>query len=220
MSTYGGRAGKTVLRMDILPPEPVAQRRRSRLRRADVVEAQFEPVMDRRQRHSRPSFQNDNRAQSSAAGRVGTVALVEHLLSRLSADLFCALVAIAFIGVFAAFGGFTFLFKASQATASTGPLDITHVSLTPQDANGMRVLLINGIVENSGSDTRSMPSIRAELISGDRVVSSTLISPPAQTLDAGHSRGFFAKVPHPGAKTNGKLPDLRLSFAERDVSDR
>lgn len=219
MSTYGGRAGKTVLRMDILPPEPAMTLRRNGGRRGEVVDAHFEPVSERAPRRARRSFHNDNRLFRTSRGKqVGAIAAAERLLSRLSADLFCAVVAIAFIAVFAAFGGFTFLFKASAATASSGPLEITHVSLTPQDANGMRVLLINGIVENSSGASRPMPSIQADLMSGERVVSTTLISPPAAILDAGHSRGFTAKVPHPAAKTNGKLPDLRLSFVQRDAS--
>lgn len=215
MSTYGGRAGKTVLRMDILPPEPEISRRRLGLRRGEVIDAKFEPVPERRQARSRQSFHNDNRhPQGDRTQRAGGIAGAERLLSKLSADLFCALVAVAFIAVFAACGGFTFLFKAAEATASTGPLDITHVSLTPQDANGMRVLLINGIVENVSSDARPMPAIRADLMADNRVVASTLISPSAGGIEAGHSRGFSARVPHPG----GKLPDLRLSFAERDAS--
>jgi hypothetical protein len=86
--------------------------------------------------------------------------------------------------------------------------------MTPQDANGMRVLLINGILENHGDEQRAMPSIRADLISGEVVLASTLISPPQGVLEGRQSRGFSAKVPHPG----GKLPDLRLSLAARGVS--
>ncbi|WP_105440303.1 hypothetical protein [Neorhizobium sp. T25_13] len=217
MSTFGSHQGKTAIRMDILPPEPSMRTTRVNARRGEVVDAQFVPVRETFRRGPAPRSHNDNRtrraestvAASSFAERV--LARIERGLMRLSADFFSAVVAIVFVAVFSLAGGFTFLF-AGSVTAEAGPtLDITHVTMTPQDANGMRVLLINGIVENRSGGNRAMPQIRAELISGETLIATTLISPPASSIEGGQSRGFSARVPHPG----GKLPDLRLSFAER-----
>lgn len=216
MSSFTSRSGKTILRMDILPPDQKSRRSGFRGRRADVVDAHFVPVVGGQRRRGTAGFHNDNRrnAVRQTEGESDFLAGMERRLGNLSADLFCAVVAAVFVLVFFMAGGFSFLFGGA-AQAEAGPiLNITHVSMTPQDADGMRVLLINGIVENAGSATHAMPAIRAELLSGDALVASTLISPPASQIEGGHSRGFSARVPHPG----GKLPDLKLSFAERDAT--
>jgi hypothetical protein len=231
MNTFSSRAGKTIVRMDILPPEITTGPKGRVKARGPVVDAQFVPVTDGGWQRSRPRSHNDNsdnrtknRATGKPAERVrsgapasvpnGFVGKVERVLNTLSADLFCALVAAAFVLVFASAGGFSFLFNDSGEAQAEPSLDITHITMTPRDADGMRVLLINGIVENRTSDAKTMPAIRAELMAGDTLVASTLIAPPASAIAAGHSRGFSARVPHPG----GKLPDLRLTFAERDAS--
>jgi hypothetical protein len=215
MSSFTSRSGKTIFKMDILPPDQKSRRTGFRPRRAEVVDVHFVPVVGGPRRRSTSRFHNDNhRDVLKQAETQGFVAGVERKLGNLSADLFCAVVAAVFVLVFSLAGGFSFLFG-QGAQAEAGPLlNITHVSMTPQDADGMRVLLINGIVENAGSATHAMPAIRAELMSGDALVASTLISPPASQIEGGHSRGFSARVPHP----RGKLPDLKLSFAERDAS--
>lgn len=217
MSTFSSHQGKTILQMDILPPEPSQRSTRVNQRRGEVVDAQFVPVREPFRRGPSPRSHNDNRTRRPAPTLAApsfaerTLAGIERGLMRLSADFFSAVVAVVFVTVFSLAGGFTFLF-AGSATAETAPtLDITHVTMTPQDANGMRVLLINGIVENRGGDNRAMPQIRADLMSGQTLVATTLISPPVASIEGGQSRGFSARVPHPG----GKLPDLRLSFAER-----
>lgn len=215
------RAGKTFLRMDILPPEKPSGRKAFRAASSDAIDAHFVPVVDGSRR--RQSATNDNRGARPVAGKAAAAtrpvaARAEGPLRLMSADLFCALVAVAFILVFAAFGGFTFLFKQGRAAPASHTLDITHVTMTPQDADGMKVLLINGIVENDTDAARSMPAIRADLVSGDTVLSSTLITMPAATLGVGESRGFSARVAHPLGRSGGKLPDLRLSIAPRDVS--
>ncbi len=77
----------------------------------------------------------------------------------LSADSFSAVVALVFLLVFGFAGGFSMFLQDGQASDARG-LDITHVSLTQQDADGMKVLLINGIVENRGSTGLSVPPSR------------------------------------------------------------
>jgi hypothetical protein len=227
MNTFSSRAGKTIVRMDILPPEPTTGPKGRVKPRGPVVDAQFVPVTDGGRRRSSPRSHNDNsdhratnratgssdRASASTFAPKGFLGRAEQVLNRLSADLFCAVVAAAFVLVFASAGGFSFLFNESGEAKAEPALGITHITMTPRDADGMRVLLINGIVENRTSDAKTMPAIRAELMAGDKLVASTLIAPPASAIAAGHSRGFSARVPHPG----GKLPDLRLTFAERDA---
>ena len=50
--------------------------------------------------------------------------------------------------------------------------------------------------------------IKADLVSGNRLLSSITITPPTGRLDVGGSRGFSARLQHPG----GKMPEVRLSF--------
>ncbi|OHV82048.1 hypothetical protein [Rhizobium sp. LCM 4573] len=216
MSTSGARQEKVVRIVDILPPERQASRSARRpCPRRDADDAEFVTLgASLRGRHG---FQNDNSKAMPLPtvahnpirdGIVGAVNRLERVLMRLSADMFSAVLAAIFVAVFGLAGGFSLFRGAAEADA--GPaLDITHVSLTPQDANGMRVLLINGIVENRGEERLEMPSIRAELMTDEKVLTSTLIGAPVVAIEGGRSHGFSARVPHPG----GKLPDLRLSFA-------
>ncbi len=137
----------------------------------------------------------------------------EQALQQLSEKTFAVVVSASFALMFAAasvFAGGT----AKNAAPPSGPLDITHISLTPQDANGMRVLLVNAIVENRSGDRTFVPKLRADLISGGQVIASTYIDSPVDELEAGYSRGISARLQHPG----GKLPELRLSFEEADAS--
>jgi len=213
MSSFRSQQGKTVIRMDILPPDTSGRVARAFRRGGEVVDAQFVTVTGAARQASRPRSHNDNCRETTVAGTFvdNALAATEGALSRLSADFFSAVVAVLFVAVFGLAGGFSFLFSGTD-TAAAGPvLDITHVTMTPQDANGMKVLLINGIVENRTGSSLAMPAIRADLMSGEDVVATTLISPPSFAIAGGHSRGFSARVPHPG----GKLPDLRLSLAER-----
>jgi hypothetical protein len=219
MNTFRGPHGKTIVRMDILPPDTRPKRAfRPFPQSGEVVDAQFVAVQPRRRQQRSRGSHNDNFTSVPAEESLGLAARVagrvETGLAKLPADLFSALVAIAFVAVFALVGGFSFLFQNAAAENTGTALDITHVSMIPQDANGMRVLLINGIVENHGSEQRVMPSIRAELMSGEVIVASTMINPPQGMLESRQSRGFTARIPHPA----GKLPDLRLSVAERGVS--
>ncbi|MEZ2131716.1 MULTISPECIES: hypothetical protein [unclassified Sinorhizobium] len=140
---------------------------------------------------------------------VSCVRAAEQWLQRASEKTFAALVAASFVLVFGLAGGFSGLTGSGEAsTLSDTPLHFTHVSVTPRDANGMRVLLINGIIENATDAELPLRPIRADLLSGGRLVASVVIAPPADVIKAGQSRGFSARVQHPG----GKIPDARLSF--------
>jgi hypothetical protein len=222
MSTFQDRRqARAKMPIDILPPEGDEKDGKGKVIRFpkpfvktyEVEDAHFVPVNDRARRHAATSS-NDRRPrkaeamprQTIAGGMIGAI---EGKLLRLSPDAFVAVVASVVVTVFTIFGGFSLL---TGPSAEPGPaLDITHVTMTPQDANGMRVLLINGIVENRTEGRLDMPSIRADLLSGETVVASTLISTSASQIGGRESYGFSVRVPHPG----GKLPDLRLSLAGR-----
>ncbi len=222
MSTFQDRRqARAEMPVDILPPEGDEKDGKGKVIRfpkpfvkaSEVEDAHFVPVNDWARRRAATSS-NDRRPrkaeamprQTIAGGMIGAI---ERKLLRLSPDAFVAVVASVVVTVFTIFGGFSLL---SGPSAEPGPaLDITHVTMTPQDANGMRVLLINGIVENRTESRLDMPSIRADLLSGETVVTSTLISTSASQIGGRESYGFSVRVPHPG----GKLPDLRLSLAGR-----
>ncbi len=72
----------------------------------------------------------------------------------------------------------------------------------------MRILVINGIIENGSGTTQTVRPIRADLMSGEQLVASMVINPPADVIYGGESRGFSARVQHSG----GKMPEVRLSI--------
>lgn len=218
----------TAAAYDILPPEALGSSRPARMpARGDVEDAHFVTVREdgRAQRFQNDNRQSNNRqsdnrkkpprpamrateAPTSLVQRI--IERFEALLMRMSADFFSALVAFVFIVVFGLAGGFSLVAGAGADPAQAAGLDITHVSLTPQDADGLRVLVINGIVENNAGARVSVPPIRADILVDGKPVASTLIALPMNDLARDHSRGFTAKIPHPG----GRNPQLRLSFAE------
>lgn len=214
MTAFNARRHEAIA-YDILAPEaPRPGQRRPRTRAADsAVDAEF--VTLREPAASRPG--NDNRA---AAGRVSALAVLRDLAERaearltgLSADRFSALVAALCVSVFVLAGGLSSLFEDRTPAAPVRPLVITHASLTPQEANGMRLLTVNGIVENHGNAVMTVPSIRADLMAGETLVASVVIDPPVGSVQPGQSHGFAARIVHPG----GKMPELKLSFSGEDV---
>jgi hypothetical protein len=222
MSTFHDRRqARANVGIDILPPEEAKGKVIHFKRPTEVVDAHFVPVRDRaNERGTVHSFRHGRNLGSALPvvrkSLFGVIAeRAEIKLLRLPHEVFMATVAVAVVAVFILFGGFSLIPRGKPAQLSS-PIDITHVTMTPQDANGMRVLLINGIVENHSGNRLAMPSIRAEFLSGETVVASTLISTSASQIGAGQSFGFSARVPHPGGKLpGGKLPDLRLSLVQR-----
>jgi hypothetical protein len=222
MSTFSDRRqARANVTIDILPPEDGNAKVIHFRRPKEVVDAHFEPVRApsvpgsaSRPRNDnasdrRPASKSEPRAKAAIFATVTDA--IERRLLRLSPDAFLALVAAISVAVFTMFGGLSLIDGSGDASMPGPALDITHVTMTPQDANGMRVLLINGIVENRTEGRLAMPSIRAELMSGETIVASTLITTETSQIGGRESYGFSARVPHPG----GKLPDLRLSLAKR-----
>ncbi|MBW8786904.1 hypothetical protein [Rhizobium laguerreae] len=199
---------------DFLPPEPANRQYRS-ARPADISDAEFVTLGNVRTREFSARTYNDNRKRMAAAHAApppmpamaaSVLQTVESWLQRASTRSFAALVLALVVLVFGLAGGFSGL---SGARATSGaPLHFTHVTVTPRDANGMRVLVINGIVENKSGTTQTVYPIRADLVTDEQLTASIVIDPPADVIYGGQSRGFSARVQHAG----GKTPEVRLSF--------
>jgi hypothetical protein len=141
------------------------------------------------------------------AAVASSVRMIESWLQRASFASFAALVIGLFLLVFSIAGGFSGL-SGGNAAYSGSPLNFTHVTVTPRDANGMRILTINGIIENIGGTTQTVRPIRADVFADERLTASIVINPPADVIYGGQSRGFSARIQHSG----GKMPEVRLSF--------
>ena len=231
MGAFHSRQHRSAKRYDLLPPEPKSGRRGERLTVAplEIVDADFVVVREPAHRpRGTGTPHNDNRRTLSrkrsaiVLSRIRDVAIVltmagEKLLRQVPAGRFPFVVAAVFVTVFGLSGGFSALARGGAPVAPPPTtLDITHVNLTPQDADGMQVLLLNAIIENNTGATRVLSPIRADLVSGGRLLTRTMIAPPTAELGPGLSRGIAMRLVHPG----GKMPEVRLSFAETGVSIR
>jgi hypothetical protein len=222
MGAFRYRQQQTGLVYDLLPPEVQAgPRPRNRFeRKPDVSDAEFITVLPTRSRASSATSFNDNgrykrpvhNATASPVATIakGCIAAGERWLQRGSRRTFAVLVAAVFVLVFGLAGGFAGLSPAPVASvpATAAPLVFSHVTLTSRDANGMRMLVVSGMIENQSDCAIPVTEIKADLVSGNRLLSSIVITPPMGRLDAGGSRGFSARLQHPG----GKMPEVRLSF--------
>lgn len=217
MGAFSHRQQQAGLVYDLLPPERKDDRKARGFseRRPEIVDAEFVTVLPMRgSAFSAKEFKASSKpvvqpALQSPGLAVATHCLrsAERWLQRASARSFAALVLAMFVLVFGLSGGFSGL-SAKPAAALTDPLQFSHVTLTPRDANGMRILVLNGIIDNIGPSTLSLKPIRADLVSGERLLASVVIAPPSNDVGAGESRGFMARMQYPG----GKIPDVRLSF--------
>ncbi|MDA5633480.1 MULTISPECIES: hypothetical protein [Rhizobium/Agrobacterium group] len=209
---------------DLLMPEtPVRRTARTANPVHDVVDAEFVTIKENRARQ--PGNDNRGAARRQMAKppvTIGTLSLafigwLDRRLSRLSADAYSALVAGLAIFVFVCSGGLSVVVPEKQAVAAANPLAISHVTVTPQEAGGMDILLISGIVENNGGNLEEVPAIRADLFAAKgQLVASMVIEPPVREMQPGFSHGFSAKLRHPG----GKTPEIKLSFVEAGASER
>ncbi|WP_064713691.1 hypothetical protein [Rhizobium bangladeshense] len=200
---------------DFLPPEPARRQYRS-THPADISDAEFVTVGKARTRDFGSRIHNDNgrRMAAASAGRppllltIAASALrsAESWLQHASLRSFAVLVLALAVLAFGLAGGFSGL--SAEGASSRAPLHFTHVTVTPRDANGMRVLVINGIIENESGTTQTVHPIRADLVTDERLTASVVIDPPADVIYDGQSRGFSARVQHSGRK----LPEVRLSF--------
>lgn len=198
---------------DLLPPDRARRkldRNPARTSSGEIVDAEFVVVRDVRPAAPRGHIAETPSPVADLQARLHTAFVtVETRLQRLSELSFAIVVALAFVSIFSlaghlAFGG------ASHPELDARPLDLTHVNLTPQDKNGMRVLLISAIVQNRTDRQVALPRVRADLLVGGQVIASTYVEPPVASLEGGQSRGLAARLQHPG----GKTPQLQLSFEE------
>lgn len=208
----------------LMPHAPVARLKPRAAKQQETIDADFVTVKETVYR----DYGNDNRRAAYQQGKRRTIgafetfeamiAWVDRKLSSLSVDGYSAVVAAAAVAMFFMSGGFSVLPTKTHAVAAPpDPLAITHISITPQYAGGMEVLVINGIVDNRTDNIQEVPSIRADLFAakGEKVA-SMLIEPPILEIGPGQSHGFSAKLRHPG----GKTPEIKLSFIETDASAR
>ncbi|KRB63031.1 hypothetical protein ASE04_00530 [Rhizobium sp. Root708] len=196
---------------DYLPPEPAKREIRPN-RTDDIADAEFVVIERSRPETVRSRAFNDNRSrvkvQTPPAGLARSVASSgEAWLQRASTRSFAALVVAACILVFGLSGGFAG-FSRADVVSDSAPLHFSHVTTPPRDANGMRVLVINGIVDNVSRVTQVVRPIRADLLVGEQLTASVIINPPADAIYSGQSRGFSTKMQYAG----GKIPEVRLSF--------
>lgn len=212
MSAFRHQKQAAAADLDLLPPDRARRRiePQQRMGRADIVDAQFVTVRETPRSAARPVVAPSAPVESSDLKALlrRVITLVEARLQRLSDVAFSLLVAIAFVSIFSLAG--QVFFGQEHPEISAKPLDFTHVNLTPQDRNGMRVLLLNAIVENRTARNISLPKLRADLVLDGQVIASTYIDPPVASLAGGESRGIVTRLQHPG----GKIPQVRLSFEE------
>lgn len=234
MGAFRNRRQQTGLAYDLIPPEAQPPRRSLRRfeRAEDVVDAEFVTVLPTRNNGYAARNGNDNQRgkhrRPSVAALVSTAlvsALVfllragEGWLQRASGRSFAALIAALFVLVFGLVGGFAGLSAPPPVRTppiAAAPLQFINVSLTPRDANGMHILVLNGIIDNVSAEGRSVPQIRADLFTDDQLVTSVIISPPIDRIGGGESRGFSARLPHAGEK----MPEVRLSFVQAGADAR
>lgn len=224
MGMFRSSRRHAALDLDLLMPEtPLRQTWRTR-NGDDIVDAEFvtikeTPFRDYGNDNRHKAYQqNESKPVSALSALRSFIDWVDRKLSGLSVDGYSAIVAAAVVGVFFLSGGFTVMMQEKSTTAAPiSPLGISHITVTPQDAGGMEVLVINGIVENNGGEVETIPAIRADLFAakGEKVA-SMLIEPPVTEIEPGLSHGFSAKLRHPG----GKTPEIKLSFAQTGVSER
>ncbi len=198
---------------DLLPPDRARRtldRSPIRASNAEVIDAQFVIVREVRKDAPRTQVTEVPSPVAELQARIRSAFVtVEGRLQCLSDISFALIVALAFVSIFSlaghlAFGG------SGHHELDARPLDLTHVNLTPQDKNGMRVLLISAIVENRTDREVTLPRVRADLLVGGQIIASTYVEPPVASLEGGQSRGLAARLQHPG----GKTPELRLSFED------
>jgi len=201
---------------DFLPPEPPSRQPYRAARPADISDAEFITIGKARSQEFSARTYSDNRRRMAAAQAAkppltlamaaSALRVAEAWLQRASLRSFAALVLALVVLVFGLAGGFSG-FSGDRAYSGS-PLHFTHVTATPREANGMGVLVINGIVENESGTTQMVRPIRADLVTDERLSASIVINPSVDVIYGGQSRGFSARVQYAG----GNIPEVRLSF--------
>jgi hypothetical protein len=196
--------GRTIEVYDVLPPEPAARRERMHYARPVLVEdAIFEvvPARPRREHNDNPARQtSDSRIDATRLLAVIGVYLVnrlERMLSGLSTQAFATLIASLFFLVFWVFGGFNAL--ATQPIKTPGsPFVINSVFTEEVDENGMRLLVVGGMLMNRSDVTMAAPLLSVVGEGGELIGS---VTPSATKIVAGQSVRFFSRLKLAGGKS-------------------
>lgn len=207
---------------DLLPPDRARREPATAARRVDYIEAEFETVSTTARRNPYPVF-NDSGKQTRRHAPILTVVrddqtAARRLLSFAEARL-RAMPARQFAGLVA---GFALAAFAGIIALSTGggvardPLAISDVTASLDYSGGMRVLSVYGSIDNSSSDLQRLPLIVVDVVSNGRKVTATRLMPEGAAIAPGESRRFVTKLPYAG----GKMPEVKVSFAENGVSVR
>lgn len=203
------------LAYDLLPPEPRRPSARpNRARVSEATDAEFTVIApaERRPHRPRPPINDNIRHQAKPGPLARHVRHMfqrgEAVLSDLPDGIFSALTAMIFLAVFFLAGGIAALARMSDAPPQAG-LVFTHVVTLPQEANGLRLLSVTGILENRTASDQAPGPLLADILLDGRMIGRTTLSLETGVIPAGKSRGFSAKLPHPG----GKTPEVRLSLA-------
>lgn len=220
MGAFRHRQQQAGLVYDLIPPERGSGSSQIHhvVPKPDIVDAEFVTVSGARGRPaSGVNMRYDGPAGSISRPRptrrngfsriLATLRFAEEVLQQASRRSFVALIVSLAVLIFGLSGGFSGL-SGGQADMSGEPLQFSHVTLTPRDENGLRVLTLNGIIENASGATLSIPPVRANLFAGDQLVRSVVVNLSVDRLAPHESRGFSTRLQHPG----GKTPDVRLSF--------
>ncbi|MBM7043638.1 MULTISPECIES: hypothetical protein [Rhizobium] len=220
MGAFRHRQQQAGLVYDLIPPERGSGSGQSHrfVPKQDIIDAEFVTVVGGRGRSaSGVNMRHDGPSGSKTPPRptrgnvllpiLSALRFAEGVLQQASRRSFVALIVALAVLVFGLAGGFSGL-SSAPTEAAVEPLQFSHVTLTPRDENGMRVLTLNGIIENASGATLSIPSMRADLFAGDQLVRSVVVNAPMNRLAPHESRGFSTRLQHPG----GKTPDVRLSF--------
>lgn len=205
MQAYRKSANGAIDVIDVLPPEPAMRRSVAGTSRPMLVEdAVFEVIAQERPRRE---F-NDNPAPRKQARRIDIVRLLavagvfiinrlEQMLSRLSPQAFVTLITSLFLGVFWLFGGFNAL-AAGPAAEPMKPFAVERVFMDEQDANGMKLLAVGGVLVNRSGRTRDVPVLSVTSETGELIGT---ILPAAGKMEAGATLHFAARLKLAGGKS-------------------
>lgn len=139
------------------------------------------------------------------------LSLAETWLRAMPARRFAALVAAFALAAFAAI-----IVLSTGDGVESEPLAITDVTASLDYSGGMRVLSVYGSIDNSSSALQRLPLVVVDVVSNGRKVTATRLMPEGAAIAPGESRRFVTRLPYAG----GKMPEVKVSFAENGVSVR